>query len=367
MYDNATIEARRQLEICNACRYCENFCAVFPAVHTRRSFADGEIALLADLCHNCRGCYYACQYTEPHEFALNLPAVLAEVRAENWRDHALPRGLANAFHSSGVAIALATVVGLALIIGAIALFSPGGEHNFYSVLSHNAMIAIFIPAFLLPLLSIAISVKRYWNTIGGRQFRFGALMEGLGAAANMRHLSGGHGDGCNYEDEDRFSNMRRWYHQATLYGFLLCFAATCVGTLMHYFFDMPAPYPFWSLPKLLGTGGGILLCLGTAGLGLLKLKADPNLGAVNAWGGEMGFILLLFLVSASGLALYWFGDSAWLAALLAVHLGAVLAFFLLMPYSKMVHGFFRLAALAKDATDRREITKAHTLVTENRQ
>jgi citrate/tricarballylate utilization protein len=35
--------------------------------------------------------------------------------------------------------------------------------------------------------------------------------------------------------------------------------------------------------------------------------------------------------------------------LLAVHLGVVLAFFLLAPYSKMVHGFYRLAALVRDA------------------
>ena len=38
----------------------------------------------------------------------------------------------------------------------------------------------------------------------------------------MRNLSGGNGDGCNFEEDDRFSNARRWFHQATLYGFLLC-------------------------------------------------------------------------------------------------------------------------------------------------
>ena len=36
-------------------------------------------------------------------------------------------------------------------------------------------------------------------------------------------------------------------------------------------------------------------------------------------------------------------------AILALHLGAVLGFFLLMPYSKMAHGFYRLAALIRDA------------------
>ena len=63
----------------------------------------------------------------------------------------------------------------------------------------------------------------------------------------------------------------------------------------------------------------------------------------------MAFILLLFVVSTSGLVLYAFGSSAWLPELLAFHLGSVLAFFLLTPFSKMVHGFFRLAALVKEA------------------
>jgi precorrin 3B synthase CobZ len=65
----ATEEARRQIEICNACRYCEGYCDVFPAMTRQRAFSDGDITQLANLCHNCRGCYYACQYTEPHEFA----------------------------------------------------------------------------------------------------------------------------------------------------------------------------------------------------------------------------------------------------------------------------------------------------------
>ena len=88
MLDNpsttATAEARRQIEICNACRYCEGYCAVFPAMTRQRAFADGDMTQLANLCHNCRGCYYACQYTEPHEFAVNLPAALAEARQDSW-------------------------------------------------------------------------------------------------------------------------------------------------------------------------------------------------------------------------------------------------------------------------------------------
>jgi citrate/tricarballylate utilization protein len=31
-------EAERLLQICNACRYCESFCAVFPAMTRRLAF-----------------------------------------------------------------------------------------------------------------------------------------------------------------------------------------------------------------------------------------------------------------------------------------------------------------------------------------
>ncbi len=342
-------EARRQIEICNACRYCEGYCSVFPAINRERAFAEGDVTQLANLCHNCRGCYYACQYTPPHEFALNLPRALAEVRQDSWQAHAAPAALARAFHRSGVTVAAATVIGFGLLLWAAKAIGSAGGEGFYAVLSHNAMVAIFAPAFLLPLVAVAIGLRRYWRAIGAGPLRLRDLGAALGRAARLRDLSGGHGDGCNFEDEDRFSNARRWYHQLVLWGFLACFAATSVATIMHYVLGLPAPYPLLSLPKLLGVTGGVALSVGTAGLAWLKTRADRSLGDARVWGGEMGFVMLLFLVSTSGLALYALGSSAWLPELLALHLGAVLAFFLLTPYTKMVHGFYRLAALVAEA------------------
>lgn len=352
MSAEAIVEARRQVEICNACRYCEGYCSVFPAITRRRSFSDADMVQLANLCHNCRGCYYACQFTEPHEFKLNIPKAFAELRQETWQEHAVPQPLARVFHRSGVAIAFAAIVGFALLIWAVKSLGSAGGEGFYAVLSHNAMVLVFAPAFVLPLIAIALSVRSYWRRIGGGSFTKEHVLAAFCSASRMRDLAGGHGEGCNFEDDDRFSSERRWNHQLVMYGFLLCFAATSVATIMHYVFDMPAPYAFVSLPKLLGVIGGLALCIGTVGLAALKVSADRDQGDARVWGGEMAFILLLFCVSLSGLALYALGSSSWLSALLVIHLGTVLAFFLLMPYSKMVHGFFRLAALIADAKDK---------------
>ena len=77
----AEAEVARQLQICNACRYCEGFCAVFPAMTRRLEFPKADVHFLANLCHNCGACLHACQYAPPHEFAVNIPQAMATVRS----------------------------------------------------------------------------------------------------------------------------------------------------------------------------------------------------------------------------------------------------------------------------------------------
>lgn len=59
-------EVARQMQICNSCRYCEGFCAVFPAMTRRLEFAKADVHFLANLCHNCGACLHSCQYAPPH-------------------------------------------------------------------------------------------------------------------------------------------------------------------------------------------------------------------------------------------------------------------------------------------------------------
>ena len=154
-------EARRQAKICNACRYCERYCSVFLSLHANRAFSNGGTTQLANLCHNSRGCYSACQYTAPHEFDLNLPQALAEVCKDCWEDFASPQALAKGFQKNGMMIVLAIILCFALLFGVARWLGQSGGDGFYVVMSHNLMVAIFAPAFLLLLVCIGFSLWRY--------------------------------------------------------------------------------------------------------------------------------------------------------------------------------------------------------------
>jgi citrate/tricarballylate utilization protein len=356
-------EARRMLAICNACRYCEGYCAVFPALQRRLSFTEADVHYLANLCHNCGSCLYACQYAPPHEFQLNFPRLLAQARMRTYGKYAWPGFLASAFARNGLATSLATAASLAfmLLFAALAtdparLFMAfsDAQGSFHAVITHGAMVAVFGSVSAFVLLAFVMSLTRFWRDMEEKGADFLAPAASGGAlrdALTLKHLDGG-GDGCTYPDE-KPSFARRRFHHLTFYGFMLCFAATCTATVYHYALGLKAPYPLWSLPVVLGTVGGIGLLVGPAGLLWLKRRRDPELADPEQKGMEAGFLALLALASATGLALLAYRETRAMGMLLVAHLGVVLALFVTMPYGKFVHALYRFAALVRFHLERR--------------
>jgi citrate/tricarballylate utilization protein len=121
----------------------------------------------------------------------------------------------------------------------------------------------------------------------------------------------------------------------------------------HYVLGWMAPYDLPSLPKVLGVVGGISLLLGTAALFALNLRRHPAHADKMQNPMDRGFMALLFLTSATGLALWLARQTPALPVLLAVHLGVVMALFATLPYGKFAHGVFRTAALVRHAVEKR--------------
>jgi citrate/tricarballylate utilization protein len=351
-------EVGRQLQICNACRYCEGFCAVFPAMTRRLEFGKADIHYLANLCHNCGACLHACQYAPPHEFAVNVPQAMAQVRVQTYVAYAWPPALGALYQRNGLTLALALAAGLALFL-MLTLFMTGAlfqaplPGSFYAIFPHKLLVSMFAPVFLFATLALGLGLRRFWRDVTpGAGAPGAAVAEAAGSMLRLKYLDGGHGEGCNNAD-DAFTLWRRRFHHATFYGFMLCFAATSVATLYHYLWGWVAPYELPSLPKLLGAAGGISLLVGTAGLFWLNLRRHPLQGDAAQKPMDRGFIALLFFTSLSGLALWLGRGTLALPVLLALHLGVVMALFLTLPYGKFAHGIFRSAALLKWAIEKR--------------
>ena len=359
-FDATAKEAERVMRFCNACRYCEGFCALFPAMELRRTFSEQDLNYLANLCHNCRDCYYACQYTPPHEFELNIPKRMAELRLETYQEFCWPGGFKDVFKRNAMAVVLTTMVCIVAILTAMLMLQGEaivfanhvGSGAFYKMIPYDVLIPATLMVVLLVLFVLGKELDQFWRKTGGSRMDLlnpRAHVVAIGDVLRLKYLAGG-GHGCNYPDE-HFSMARRWLHHLVFYGFAMCFGATVVAAFYEHFLHITSPFPLISLPVVMGTIGGIALLAGTAGLLYLKTKMDREPTTVKSAAIDFGFLILLFMVSLTGLLLLVFRETSAMGTLFAVHLGCVAGFFLTMPYGKFIHTIFRYAALVKNAAE----------------
>jgi citrate/tricarballylate utilization protein len=349
---DSRLEARRQLTLCNVCDYCSGYCETFVAAGRRRAFTDGDLTTLANLCHNCRACFHACQYAPPHAFAINVPKVLAELRQQSYRELAWPRPRAGA-RWAALPMAVAAPLLAVLILPGDVLFVPHrGPGAFYEVTPLPLLVATAGLIGAWSMLALMIALVRFWRKTGGGapKAMLRAIPGALSDILSLRNLDGG-GHGCNDLD-DSFSKMRRWLHHAVFYGFLCCLASTAAAHAAHHFLGRLAPYPLTSPPVLLGAIGGGGIVVGCVGLASIKALADPRPTAPTTQADGAALLASLFVVAASGLALLALRETPAMGLLLTMHLGATFGFLASLPYGKFTHGPFRAAALLRAVMER---------------
>jgi citrate/tricarballylate utilization protein len=353
-------EAGRQLVICNACRYCEGYCPVFRAIEIRREFKQGDVFYLSNLCHDCRACHYACMYTPPHEFAINIPRILAESRIETYRRWSWPAFLGSAFKNRGVTVFLAA--GMAALIAVLALlFIPPnnlftahlGPGAFYEVVPYLAMVS---GALILFFYGIAVWMRggaRFWSetrSVLNERGNWKSLAAAVGAALGLRYLKGG-GPGCSYPDE-RPSSIRRVYHSLTFWGLASDFLSTTLAFVYQDFFHILPPYSLTSAPVIFGGVGGVALIVGTGGLIYIKLQSDREPAAAAASGMDYVFLVTLGLAALTGMLTLILRATGAMGSILVLHLASIAALFISAPYGKFVHAVYRTLAVIRYEIER---------------
>jgi citrate/tricarballylate utilization protein len=351
-------EARRQLTICDSCRYCEGYCPTFPALE-RGGLSNGDVVFLANLCHDCRACLQACMYAPPHEFAVTVPTSLSAVRDAGYSSLVWPPALSRAVEHPVITKSVALIIGLVLAVSGLVIHGSGvfatyrGPGSFYRVIPSALLTGFFLGLSALALAIIVGGLIRFWGVTRNARtsaISWKAVVRAVWSALVLRNLTGG-GEGCYYPDPERPSRARRILHEALVFGLAAAFAATVAAAVEQHILGNLPPYPFLSAPVVLGCAGGVAIIAGGGGLAVLRSRSQtsqPILAQVQSY----ALIASLELVAVSGLLLLFLRSSAAMATLLLVHLAAVIGLFLTLPIDKFVHAVHRVAALVLDAAER---------------
>jgi citrate/tricarballylate utilization protein len=354
--DDLLAEGKRQLDICNSCRYCEGYCAVFPSLERRIDLTKADMVQMANLCHDCRECLYACMYAPPHEFGVNPPQLFSMLRREH-ADELSRFGPALGRHErrpllSGLLFVAGALALVLILAGAtVGLSGLTAAHvraaSPYSVLSYSAILATGITSLALGVALLAIEGRRFWRASGspGRP-SFAEIGRAIKSAALLENLGGG-GEGCAYPVEEG-SPARRFAHVAVAWGFMLCLVATIAAGVLQDFLGDEPPYHWISVPVLLGLVGGVGLVAGSFVLSLGKARSDPAATDAASVLREYGFLFALFLLGLGGLATLFTRTTPVYGVILALHLSTVFACFVLAPFTKFTHGLYRFLALVRD-------------------
>ena len=348
-----------QLDVCNACRYCEGYCAVFPALEKRRNFTPGDVVYLANLCHDCRACFYACMYAPPHEFGVNIPRALAEVRERTYAQYALPRVVSNLSRRHGRLLIVSSLVGLLFFLGVAQVTGPSGglfvaqsgPGSFYEVIPYVAMMLPFLALSAYIVGVLLFGAFAFMRDTGGRWTR-SATLGATRDALTLHYLRGGNADACYYPTE-RSSRSRLVLHMLVFYGFLSALAATIAAFIQQDLFGQLPPYPVHSVPVVLGSLGGVAMIVGATGLLWLKWKSDRSPADPGTLTLDWLFLVCLNVVSISGMLLLLLRETPLMPALLIVHLATVAALYVSAPYGKFAHVVYRFAALVQNRLESR--------------
>ena len=338
----AVSEAARQMSICNACRYCEGYCAVWNAIEFKPVLDSGYIKHLANLCHDCRDCYYACPYNEPdHEFKLNIPKALGEVRVETYASYARPKFLKFLIEKPALATILATSAAIALAVLYASLVFGAGKFSTLPMVT-VIPVSIYKPATMLVYVyTIGIwswEGISYWSEInGGTHVSGSGLAKGIYDAIFHTNFRGG-GTGCKVpEEKNRYFRMAA--HSMVMFGFI-----DALVSISFY----PDIFGVAGIAYLLGS-----LAVSTGAAALIYLHMKERVGSRSQKQSSMDypFTILLFLAGITGVLVPISTGTVWFNWNFLMHDALIAVVFFLAPYSKFVHPVLRIISLIKYNSD----------------
>lgn len=359
MLDDLIAEANRQFAVCNACRYCEGLCSVFPAMELRAAFENADVSYLSTLCHDCRACVQACPFSPPHELAVDIPTLMATARSQTFEHYARPRSVWRLVVQPKSVWALVVIATAFFAVVAIASGSPDrivrshdGRGSFYKVIAYLWLVIPGGVVSALAAAAILAGASRFVReTRGGPRLLLDprAHRRALVDALSLRNLGGG-GAGCYYPGNTS-TTVRRRLHHLVFYGFAAMFAATTAAAFEQELLGIMPPFPLLSVPVLLGALGGLSTLAGCSGFVILGVRSRDTRKIEEARRLDRTFTMVLGAAVVTGLLTLALRTTAAMGPMLILHLGVLGGLYLTFPYSKFVHWVYRYIALVRSQVE----------------
>jgi quinone-modifying oxidoreductase subunit QmoC len=323
------------------------------------------------LCHQCSDCTAYCpRGAKPGE-------VLNAVRKMSIENYAVPRFLGKAVGNPGALVLLLAVpVVIFLIIlaglGHLNLESirnEAGQIAYSSLIKSYYIDGVFVPIFFFAVVSLSISVYRYWKDMAKTTSAKptgsigNAITSTIGEILTHKRF-----EKCNVTID------RKLGHMLVLFSFIGLAITTAWAVLYLYGYEImhamgktpypwllgPSPYPLTDPMKWLANISALALLIGIVLIIKNRLKNTEKAGK----GGYYDWLLIyiIFAVMATGILseVVRLADLALLAYVIYfAHLVVVFFLFAYAPFSKMAHMLYRATAMvfAKYVERDVEVTK----------
>jgi len=325
-------EAIRQYTICNACRYCEGYCPVWPTLSSMVDVKENDVVYMANLCLDHRDCYYACPYVpEVHEFKINIPEINKQLRYSTYSK-------LNPFAGRKYVYA-ALLIPLAIMW---LLYFPKkyGSLSFYNLVPKYTIIISGILVLVYMLAVLGYALVKYRNMIGSMYTpKLNKIFETLLDLLKHSWFSDMH-----YPSEKE-SNIRIAYHLLIFYGFLLDFVSTLLGMLYEDILHISSPFPIQNPTVITGLAGGIFLIIGTTIALYARIFSYRKQKFVKGTSIDLYLTLTLMIVAVTGilvLVLRLNGMISSMYLMLLVHYSSIYLLFVLAPLSStFMHAIIR--------------------------
>jgi len=333
---------------------------VWPAMERKTSFDKSEVTYLANLCHDCRDCYYACPYIPPHEFNINIPKVLSEVRLKSYEENTQPKFLSKIFEVQQRFSTIATLLSILLTFSVALLVSgepafvaphvePGSFYDIFPyllIIVAGAIVGAYVVAlFVKGVISYCVSLRGSFRHFLNFRANLLAMEDSLG----HRWFRGG-GAGCTHQSSEP-SHSFLLQHALIIYGFLSALASTISAGISQDVFGLMPPYPLLSVPVILATSGGLALIVGVGTTLYQKRRTVKESSFEGMTRLDYSFLSILGLVALTGMLTLVLRDTAYMGTIFALHLGLVLSLFITAPYGKFVHFLYRYISLVNNRLD----------------